>query len=139
MAVDPRSDLIQYAECDAAAGIHFCESTRYKPTVPCVNTNPDPFGPALFKRPGTSPSTSPSNRPSGESGGTAPAAAVHSVGHRNWAFFGSHESDETAASVANLILHASGCGIEPFAWLRHVLWRVCRHAPATLNELLRHS
>ena len=61
------------------------------------------------------------------------------VGHRNWTFFGSHESGETAAGVANVILPASGCGIEPFAWLRHVLWRVCRQTPATLNELLRHS
>src|SRR5438067_10953562 len=71
IADDPRSDLIQYAECDAAAGMHFCESTPLQPTVPCVNIRTP--CPALFKRPDTSPSTSPSNRPPGESGGTAPA------------------------------------------------------------------
>ena len=59
------------------------------------------------------------------------------VGRRNWTFAGSDTGGERAAAVYSLIEMAKLHGLNPEAYLRHVLERIASHPVNRVHELLR--
>lgn len=58
------------------------------------------------------------------------------LGRKNWLFAGSHAGGDRAAVFYTLIRSAKLNGLEPEAWLRHVLTRIGEHPINRLDELL---
>lgn len=58
------------------------------------------------------------------------------VGRRNWTFAGSDDGAVRAAMMYSLIETAKLNGIDPEAWLRHVLARIADHPVNRVTELL---
>jgi transposase len=47
------------------------------------------------------------------------------IGRKNWIFFGSDAGGHRAAVIYSLVASCRLCGIDPFAYLRDVIARVC--------------
>ena len=58
------------------------------------------------------------------------------LGRKNWLFAGSDDGGERAASIYSLIGTAKLNGLDPEAYLRHVLERVAEHPIDRIDELL---
>lgn len=58
------------------------------------------------------------------------------LGRKNWLFAGSHAGGARAAQIYTLIGTAKLNGVEPFAYLRHVLDRIADHPINRIEELL---
>ena len=58
------------------------------------------------------------------------------LGRRNWTFAGSDTGGERAAAIYSLIETAKLHGLDPEAYLRHVLERIASHPVNCLHELL---
>jgi len=58
------------------------------------------------------------------------------IGRRNWLFAGSDGGGRTAAILYSLAATCKGLGLDPFAFLRDVLDRVCTHPAWRIAELL---
>ena len=58
------------------------------------------------------------------------------LGRKNWLFAGSDEGGERAAAMYTLIETCKLNGIDPQAWLRHVLSRLATHPAKQIDELL---
>jgi transposase len=58
------------------------------------------------------------------------------LGRRNWTFAGSDTRGERAAAIYRLIETAKLHGLDPEAYLRHVLERIASHPLNRVNELL---
>ena len=58
------------------------------------------------------------------------------IGRRNWLFAGSEGGGRTAAILFSLTTTCKAFGIDPFAYLRDVLARVCSHPARLVAELL---
>ena len=58
------------------------------------------------------------------------------VGRKNWLFAGSDTGGTRAAAIASLIATAKLNGIDPEAYLRHVLERIATHPAKRVAELL---
>ncbi|MBV8231498.1 MAG: transposase [Planctomycetaceae bacterium] len=58
------------------------------------------------------------------------------IGRRNWLFAGSDGGGRTAAILYSLAATCKGLGLDPFAFLRDVLDRVCTHPARRIAELL---
>jgi len=58
------------------------------------------------------------------------------LGRKNWLFAGSDAGGTRAAAIASLIARARLNGIDPEAYLRHVLERLPGHSVRRVNELL---
>ncbi|MFZ5474193.1 MAG: IS66 family transposase, partial [Pseudomonadota bacterium] len=58
------------------------------------------------------------------------------LGRRNYLFAGSDAGGERAASLYSLISTALLNGIEPYAYLQHVLARIAEHPINRISELL---
>jgi hypothetical protein len=61
------------------------------------------------------------------------------VGRANWTFFGSDEGGKTAAVLRSLVASCQRVGVDPFAWLKHVLSRIITHPINRITELLPHN
>jgi hypothetical protein len=60
------------------------------------------------------------------------------IGRKNWLFAGSDSGGRTAARIYSLVVTCKRLGIDPFAYLRHVLDSVSTHPYRLLDELLPH-
>jgi transposase len=58
------------------------------------------------------------------------------VGRRNWTFAGSHAGGERAAAIYSLIETAKLHGLDPEAYLRHVIERIADHPVNRVADLL---
>jgi hypothetical protein len=58
------------------------------------------------------------------------------LGRKNYLFAGSHSGGERAAAIYSRIGTCKLNGIEPLAYLRHVLSRIADHRINRINELL---
>ncbi len=58
------------------------------------------------------------------------------IGRKNWLFLGSDRGGRAAAVHFTLIQSAKRHGIDPFAYLRHILLRITTDPPANLRDLL---
>ena len=58
------------------------------------------------------------------------------IGRRNWTFAGSNAGGERAAAIYNLIETAKLHGLNPEAYLRHVLERIADHPVSRVSDLL---
>src|SRR3954454_23032091 len=58
------------------------------------------------------------------------------VSRKNWLFCGSDGGGRTAAILFSVTTTCKGMGIDPFAYLRDVLGRVCTHPARRIAELL---
>ena len=58
------------------------------------------------------------------------------LGRRNWTFAGSDTGAERAAAIYGLIETAKLHGLDPEAYLRHVLKRIAGHPVSRVHELL---
>jgi transposase len=64
------------------------------------------------------------------------ALRVVSLGRKNFLFMGADSGGERAAAMYSLIGTAKLCGIEPEAYLRHVLTHIAEHPINRISELL---
>lgn len=58
------------------------------------------------------------------------------IGRRNWTFAGSNAGGERAAAIYSLIETAKLHGLDPKAYLRHVLERIADHPVSRVGDLL---
>ena len=58
------------------------------------------------------------------------------LGRKNWRFAGSERGGASAATVYTLIETAKLNGVDPQAWLTHVLARIADHKITRIDELL---
>ncbi len=58
------------------------------------------------------------------------------IGRRNWLFAGNEGGGGTAAILFSLTSTCKALGMDPFAYLRDVLERVCTHPVRRVAELL---
>ena len=58
------------------------------------------------------------------------------LGRKNWLFAGSDDGGDRAATLYSLIGTAKLNGLNPEAYLRHVLERIADHAINKIDELL---
>ena len=58
------------------------------------------------------------------------------LGRKNWLFAGSDDGGDRAATIYSLIGTAKLNGLNPEAYLRHVLERIADHAINKIDELL---
>jgi hypothetical protein len=58
------------------------------------------------------------------------------LGRRNWTFAGSDDGAARAATLYSLIETAKLNGLDPEAWLRHVLTHIADHPVNRITELL---
>ena len=58
------------------------------------------------------------------------------LGRKNWLFAGSDKGGERAAAILSLIETAKLNGLNPEAYLRHVLTRIADHPINRIDELL---
>jgi hypothetical protein len=58
------------------------------------------------------------------------------ISRKNWLFCGSDGGGRTAAVLFSVTATCKGLGIDPFAYLRDVLDRVCTHPARRIEELL---
>ena len=58
------------------------------------------------------------------------------IGRKSWRFAGSDRGGERAAAMYSLIATAKLNGVDPRAWLAHVLARIADHPASRLDELL---
>ena len=58
------------------------------------------------------------------------------VGRRNWLFAGSQRGGQAAATIYSLIESCRRVDVDPFAYLRDVLVRVCTHPASQVHELV---
>lgn len=58
------------------------------------------------------------------------------LGHNNWLFAGSDDGGERAAAIYTLLGTAKLNGLNPEAYLRHVLERIADHPINKIDELL---
>ena len=58
------------------------------------------------------------------------------LGRKNWLFAGSDAGGERAAAIYSLIQTAKLNGIDPEAYLRHVIGRIADHPVKRVAELL---
>ena len=61
---------------------------------------------------------------------------VMALGRKNWLFAGSDDGGDRAATIYSLIGTAKLNGLNPEAYLRHVLERIADHAINKIDELL---
>jgi transposase len=61
------------------------------------------------------------------------------VGRNNWMFFGSDEGGKTGAVLRSFVASCQRAGVDPFAWLKDILSRICDHPITRLAELLPHN
>jgi transposase len=62
-----------------------------------------------------------------DNGATERANRDIALGRGNWTFFGSDTGGKTAAVLRSFVASCKRCGVEPFAWFRHVLSRIPAH------------
>ena len=74
-----------------------------------------------------------------DKGATERANRDIALGRGNWTFFGSDGGGKTAAVLRSFIATCKRCGVEPFAWFRHLLARIAAHSITRLSELLPHN
>ncbi len=60
------------------------------------------------------------------------------LGRQNWLFAGSLRAGKRAAAVMSLLQSAKLSGLEPYAYIRHVLERLPTQPSSRINELLPH-
>jgi transposase len=60
------------------------------------------------------------------------------VGRGNWMFFGSDVGGRTAVVLRSFIASCQRVNVEPFAWFKDVLARICNHPINRITELLPH-
>lgn len=58
------------------------------------------------------------------------------IGRRNYLFAGADSGDERAAAIYSLIGRAKLNGVDPEAWLRHVLAHIADHTLNRVDEFL---
>ena len=58
------------------------------------------------------------------------------VGRKNWLFAGSERGGRAAATIYSLIASCKRVDIDPFAYLRDVLVRLCTHPHSRIHELV---
>jgi hypothetical protein len=62
---------------------------------------------------------------------------IFATGRKNWLFSDTVEGARASAVVYSLMLTCRACGVEPFAWLRHVLTELPKRATeADIDDLL---
>ncbi|MFY8093811.1 MAG: IS66 family transposase [Niveispirillum sp.] len=62
---------------------------------------------------------------------------IFATGRKNWLFSDTVEGARASAVVYSLMLTCRACGVEPLAWLRHVLCELPQRATeADINDLL---
>jgi hypothetical protein len=61
------------------------------------------------------------------------------VGRNNCVFFGSAEGGKTAAVLRSFVASCERAGVDPFAWLKDILYRIATHPITRLAELLPHN
>jgi transposase len=61
------------------------------------------------------------------------------LGRANWTFFGSDVGGRTAAVLRSFIASCQRVNVEPFAWFKDVLARICDHPINRITELLPHN
>lgn len=74
-----------------------------------------------------------------DNNGTESCIRGVAVGRNNWIFFGSDHGGSTAVVIRSFTASCQRIGIDPFAWLKNILFRIASHPITRLPELLPHN